>query len=299
LKKQLFKGVGTALVTPFKPDGSVDFAAFEGLIEMQLEAGINALIICGTTGETPTLSDKEFSELLRRAVLKVKGRVPVIAGTGRNDTAHSAELCREAELLGADGLLMVTPYYNKTTQKGLLRHYFTCADASDLPIILYSVPSRTGMTISPETQAKLAEHPNIVGIKDASGDFSAILRARSLCPEDFSLYSGNDDQIVPILSLGGAGVISVLSNIIPAETVKICYDFFEGHADSAASAQIKYAPLISALFSEVNPVPVKTALWIMGKCGRTLRPPLYEMDPGACEVLVSRLHQYNIPIEIS
>lgn len=298
MKKQIFKGAATALVTPFTPTGEVDYPAFERLIDMQISAGIDALVVCGTTGETPTLSDREFSELLRRAVIRANGAVPVIAGTGRNDTAHSAMLSREAELLGANGLLMVTPYYNKTTQKGLVRHFFTCAEASGLPIIVYSVPSRTGMSITPECQAELAEHPNIVGIKDASGDFSAMLKARTLCPEDFSLYSGNDDQTVPVLALGGAGVISVLSNILPGETSKMCREFFNGNFAAALEAQKKYAPLISALFSQVSPIPVKEALCMMGICGKTLRPPLYEMDAKEREILMHTVKQYNISIDI-
>ncbi len=294
MKKPVFKGAATALVTPFTIDGAVDYDALGKLIDMQIRAGISALVICGTTGETPTLSDEEFCSILSFSVERAAGRTPIIAGTGRNSTLHSVEMSKKAEQIGADALLLVTPYYNKTTQSGLVKHYYTVADAVDLPMIVYSVPSRTGMNIEPETQLKLSEHKNIYGIKDASGNFSAMIKARALCPDDFALYSGNDDQTVPILSIGGSGVISVLSNIMPAETEKMCFDYFTGDVETAFELQRMFQPMIEALFKETSPLPIKKAMELMGLCTGVCRAPLYEVSVPTRDFLEKQLKAFSL-----
>ena len=277
MKKTIFTGAATAIITPLKND-KVDYESFEKLISWQIDEGIDAIVVCGTTGEASTLSDDEHKDVIKFCVDTVKGRVPVIAGTGSNDTAYAIELTRHAAEAGADAALVVTPYYNKATQNGLIKMFTSIADASDIPLILYNVPSRTGCNILPATAAKLADHPNIVGIKEASGNISQIAELAHLVGDKMDIYSGNDDQITPILSLGGKGVISVLSNPMPRATSKICHDFFAGNHRDAVAVQLELLPFISALFSEVNPIPVKCAMAHMGFCSNELRLPLTEME---------------------
>lgn len=282
------------MVTPFDNSGELDLNVLGKLIDWQLEAGTDCLVMCATTGECATLTDREWEQVVEFTLARVNGRVPVIAGVGRNDTRHTAYLCKAARKLGAQGTLAVTPYYNKTTQTGLLRHYTTVADSADLPLILYNVPSRTGMSISAETYALLAGHPNIYGVKEASGDFGLILKTKALCPEDFVIYSGNDDQIVPIMALGGQGVISTMANVIPKETHDICVFWSEGKHASAVKLQIACQQLIEALFREVNPIPVKAALAMMGKCNGYLRQPLTEIGTAAQEQLRKTLFAMDL-----
>lgn len=293
MKNTVFTGVATALITPLTSNG-VDYTRFADLIEWQIENGVNALVIAGTTGEGSTLSDKEHRAVLKFAVEQIRGRVPVIAGTGSNDIAYAVELTKYACEIGADAMLLVTPYYNKATQKGLMASFKTIADASDKPCILYNVPSRTGCNLLPETVAELAKHPRIVAIKEASGNISQIAQVAALCADDIDIYSGNDDQIVPILSLGGKGVISVLSNPLPRETVEICERFFKGDVAGAACLQLKLLPLINALFSEVNPIPVKAAMAQMGFCENYLRLPLTEMEEKNKKKMLSLLREFGI-----
>ena len=278
MKNTVFRGVATAIATPLTKDG-VDYEQFARLIEMQIAGGVDAIVAVGTTGEGSTLTDEEHKEAIRFCVEKVAGRVPVIAGTGSNDTAYAISLTEYACEVGADAMLLVTPYYNKATQKGMEASFRAIADASTKPCILYNVPSRTGCNLLPETVLALADHPNIVAIKEACGNISQIAKLVSLVGDKIDIYSGNDDQIVPILSLGGAGVISVLSNIMPKETKKICTDYFEGKCDEALKAQLRLLPLIDALFCEVNPIPVKAALAAMGYGENYLRLPLTPMEP--------------------
>ena len=278
MRNSIFRGIATALITPFKENGEVDFEAYGRLIDWQIEQGIDALVSCGTTGENPTLSDEEHHALLRCAVERTAGRVPLIAGTGSNDTAHAIAMTRYACEIGADAVLVVTPYYNKATQNGLVQSFTAIADASTKPVILYNVPSRTGCGIQPATYARLAEHENIRAIKEANGNISAIVETMALVNGKLDLYSGNDDQIVPIMAMGGIGCISVLSNVLPAETVEICRRFFAGDLAGAAQLQMKYVPLIQALFSEVNPIPVKAAMAAMGFCKDVLRLPMTPME---------------------
>lgn len=294
MKTPIFKGSATALVTPFDRQGELDEPALLALIDWQLSQGTDALVVCATTGECATLSDREWSRVVSLAVERAAGRVPVIAGTGRNDTIHALRLGQEAKALGADAVLTVTPYYNKTTQQGLLRHYLFLADGVELPMLLYNVPSRTGMSFRAETYAALAEHPNIYGVKEASGDFGLILKARALCPEDFALYSGNDDQIVPILALGGLGVISTAANVVPAELHALCDSFFRGDLPEARAIQLRLQPLIQALFLEVNPIPVKAALAAMGRMEETVRMPLTTLGPAARRALEQAMDELSL-----
>lgn len=294
MKTPIFKGSATALVTPFDRQGELDERALLALIDWQLSQGTDALVVCATTGECATLSDREWSRVVSLAVERAAGRVPVIAGTGRNDTIHALRLGQEAKALGADAVLTVTPYYNKTTQQGLLRHYLFLADGVELPMLLYNVPSRTGMSFRAETYAALAEHPNIYGVKEASGDFGLILRTRALCPEDFALYSGNDDQIVPILALGGLGVISTAANVVPAELHALCDSFFRGDLPEARAIQLRLQPLIQALFLEVNPIPVKAALAAMGRMEETVRMPLTTLGPAARRALEQAMDRLSL-----
>ncbi len=289
-RKSLFLGAATALITPFTKDG-VDFTAMGKLIDWQIDEGIDALVICGTTGEAPTLKDDEHQALIAFTVERTAGRVPVIAGVGSNDTEHAVMMAEFACKAGADGLLVVTPYYNKTTQRGLIRSYERIADASTKPLILYNVPSRTGVEILPETYAVLADHPMITGIKEASGNISRVVETMTLVGDRLDLYSGNDDQIVPIMAMGGKGVISVLSNVLPAKTVELCRRFREGDVVGSAAMQKELFPLIKALFSEVNPIPVKTAMAAMGFCENRVRLPLVEMSEGHKEVLLTELRK--------
>ena len=273
----IFKGAATALITPMNERG-VDFDSLAKLLDWQLEQGINALVIAGTTGEGSTLTDPEHEKVIEFSVKRVAGKCPVVASTGSNDTAHAIYLTKFACDAGADGILAVTPYYNKATQNGLVKMYTAIADASTKPLILYNVPSRTGVNIEPETYAKLADHPMISGIKEANGNISKIVQTFQLVGDKLDIYSGNDDQIVPILAMGGRGVISVLSNPMPKKTVEICDKFFAGDVKGAAALQCELLPLINALFSEVNPIPVKAAMSAMGFCENYLRLPLVPME---------------------
>ena len=277
MKKIIFKGCGTAIITPFTEDG-VNFEEFGKILEDQITNHVDAIIVCGTTGEASTMTESERKETIKFAIDKVAGRVPVIAGTGSNNTKAAVEMTKYVESVGADGCLVVTPYYNKTTQDGLVAHYKAIAEATTLPIILYSVPSRTGVNILPATCKKLSEIENIVAIKEASGNLSQIAEIKNLCGDELSIYSGNDDQITPILSVGGIGVISVLSNVAPEYTHNIVNNFLNGNIKEAIDAQVKAIPLIKALFCEVNPIPVKAALNMMGYNVGIPRLPLIEMS---------------------
>lgn len=295
MKKPVFEGIATALVTPITENG-IDYDAFGKLIDWQIESGINALVICGTTGEGSTLTDEEHKEAIAYSVKRSGGRVPIIAGTGSNDTAYALELTEFACSVGVDGVLVVTPYYNKATQNGLIEMFTKIADTSTVPVILYNVPSRTGVNIAPKTVAALSKHPNINAIKEASGNISQIAEIAALCGDDINIYSGNDDQIVPIMSLGGKGCISVLSNVCPKESVEICNSFFGGNIRAAAALQLKYLPLIKALFSEVNPIPVKAAMAEMGFCKDYLRLPLTSMEEANKAVLFEEMRKVGINI---
>ena len=291
----IFKGAGVALVTPFHEDESVNYEALESLIEMQIEGQTDAIIVCGTTGEPSTMTEEERTSVIKFVVEKVNKRVPVIAGTGGNNTRSSVEASKRAEELGADGLLVVTPYYNKATQEGLYLHYKAIADAVNIPIIMYNVPSRTGLNILPETAVRIArECPNVVGIKEASGNISQVATLAALSKGVLDIYSGNDDQIVPILSLGGIGVISVLSNIAPKDTHDMVMEYLEGDRNLALELQLKYIDVISALFCEVNPIPVKAALNLMGKNAGVLRLPLTEMSEKNKAVLEKAMSEVEI-----
>ena len=293
MKNTVFTGAATAIVTPLNENG-IDFESFGRLIDFQIESGIDAIVTVGTTGEGSTLTDEEHKAAIKFTVERVGGRVPVIAGTGSNDTAYAIELTKYACEVGADAMLLVTPYYNKATQEGMYRSFMMTADASTKPCILYNVPSRTGCNLLPETVARLAEHPNIVGIKEASGNISQIAEVARLCAGKIDIYSGNDDQIVPIMSLGGVGVISVLSNLLPAETSKMCKLFFEGNVAQARDMQLHYLPLIDALFSEVNPIPVKAAMAAMGYGENYLRLPLTPMSADKEARLLSIMREEGI-----
>lgn len=291
----IFKGAGVAIVTPFKEDGSVNYDKFAELIEFQIAGGTDAIIVCGTTGESSTLTHEEHLDVIRFCAERVKGRIPVVAGTGSNCTETAVYLSTEAEKYGVDGLLLVTPYYNKATQNGLYAHYKKIADSVKLPIILYNVPSRTGCNIMPQTVARLCtEVENIVGVKEASGNISQITKVKALAGDKVDLYSGNDDQIVPILSLGGVGVISVLSNVAPKQTHEICQKFFDGDVAGSAAGQLRAIDLCDALFCEVNPIPVKAALNLMGKAVGGTRMPLSEMEPANVERLKKAMQEYGI-----
>ena len=274
----LFTGSGVAIITPFTEQGNVDFDVFEQLIDFHLTHKTDSIIVCGTTGEAATMTNEEHLECIRFVVDKVNKKIPVIAGTGSNDTIHGAYLTKEAYKLGADGALLVTPYYNKTTQKGLIEHYTYIAKQSDIPIILYNVPSRTGLNIQPKTAYELSKIDTIVGIKEASGNISQITELMHLCQDRLDLYSGNDDQILPLLALGGKGVISVIANILPQDTHDLVQKFFDGDLQGSLDLQLKMQPLVNALFSEVNPIPVKTAVaWIGYNVGHC-RMPLTNME---------------------
>ncbi len=294
MKTQVFKGSATALVTPMNSDGSVNFNRLESLVDYQIKSGIDALVICGTTGEKSTLRYDEHLKVIEVATKSANKRVPIIAGTGSNDTVYSVELCNDAEKLGADAFLMVTPYYNKTSQDGLVAHYNYIADRVNKPIILYNVPSRTGVDIMPQTYKELSRHKKIVATKEASGNISKVAEIKYLCGDDLDVYSGNDDQIVPLMSLGGIGVISVLSNILPKETHEICNAYLSGDTKKATALQIKYTGLIGALFSDVNPVPVKQAMNLMGLDVGPCRLPLYPMNEQKSEALKQKLIECNL-----
>lgn len=293
MKNTVFTGAATAIITPFK-NGEIDYESYERLVEWQIESGISAIVVAGTTGEGSTLTDKEHKDIIKFTVDKVNGRVPVIAGTGSNDTAYAIELTKFACEAGADAMLVVSPYYNKATQKGLIASFSAIADASTKPIILYNVPSRTGCNILPETAAVLAEHPNIVGIKEASGNLSQIAKLAHLTKGKLDIYSGNDDQIVPVMSLGGKGVISVLSNLMPKETDDICKNYLNGDLERALDAQLELLPLVDALFSEVNPIPVKAAMAAMGFGENSLRLPLTPMEEKNEAVLLNLMKEQGL-----
>lgn len=294
MKNTIFTGAGVAIVTPFKEDGSVNYPALEKLLEFHIENGTDSIVICGTTGESATLTVKEHSEVIKFTVDTVNHRIPVIAGTGSNETAYAVELSNDAEKAGADALLIVTPYYNKTSQRGLVKHYNFIADRVSTPIIIYNVPSRTGVNVLPETYAQLCEHKNIVATKEASGNISQIAKTAALCGDKLDIYSGNDDQIVPIMSLGGKGVISVLSNICP----KIAHDipalYLEGKCKESAQLQLDYLELCNAMFMDVNPIPVKVAMRMMGFDVGSLRMPLCDMDDEHTDKLRNVLKKYNL-----
>lgn len=297
MKKRIFKGAATALITPMNSDGSVNFDRLATLVDEQIKSGIDALVICGTTGEKSTLGYEEHVKVIEVAAKADGGRVPLIAGTGSNNTVYSVGLCADAEKAGADAFLMVTPYYNKTSQTGLVAHYNYIADRVNKPIILYNVPSRTGVAIKPETYKEIAKHPNIVATKEANGDLSSVLKTRYLCGDELDIYSGNDDQTVPIMSLGGIGVISVMSNFLPEVMHRICAEFFAGNTDEAARLQIKYSGLMSALFSDVNPVPVKAAMNLLGLNAGPCRLPLYDMEKPALELIKQKLTECGLEIK--
>ena len=291
--KTIFEGAATALITPLTPDG-VDYENFGRLIDWQIEAGIDALVIAGTTGEGSTLTDEEHREVLDYAVKRAAGRVPMIAGTGSNDTAYAIDLTKFACEIGYDAMLVVTPYYNKATQRGLVKMYEAIADASTKPLVLYNVPSRTGVAIQPATYAALADHPMIAAIKEANGDISKIAETIALVGDKLDIYSGNDDQIVPVLSLGGKGVISVLSNLIPAETSQMVKKYLSGDVRGAAKMQLDYLALINALFCEVNPIPVNAAMHAMGYCSDDIRLPLTPMEDDNRAKLLALMKKHGI-----
>lgn len=291
----IFEGAGVALITPFKENGEVNFEKLEELVEEQIAGGTDAIIACGTTGESSTMTHEEDDEVIRFICKKVNHRIPVIAGTGSNCTSEAVSKSIAAEKAGADGLLVVTPYYNKATQKGLIQHFTTIANAVSIPVILYHIPGRTGVTMKPETIVTLCrEVPNIVGVKEASGDFSAIAEIMHLSGGEIDVYSGNDDQIVPLLAMGGKGVISVLSNVAPRQTHEICASFFRGDVETSRRMQLEALPLINALFCEVNPIPVKAAMNLMGKEVGPMRLPLTTMEEQNQERLAKAMREYGI-----
>lgn len=289
----LFKGCATALITPFK-DGKIDYVAMGKIIENQIKEGIDALVVCGTTGEASTLSDKEKFQLVKFTVDLVKNRVPIIAGAGSNDTKHAIDLSKEMEESGANGLLIVTPYYNKCSEKGLITHYEKIADSVEIPIVMYSVPSRTGVNIKPNTVNILSKHPNITGIKEASGNISQICETASYISDDFDLYSGNDDQTIPIMSLGGVGCISTVSNIIPRRFTKMIHDYLDGNYIDAGLEQVVLKPLIDSLFEEVNPGPVKAAMNMLGMCNLEYRLPLCAPTNKTQFLIYDALEEYGL-----
>ncbi len=293
MKTPVFTGANVAIVTPLNEDG-VNFQKLGELIDFQIDNGIDSITVCGTTGESATLSHEEHCKVIEYSVKRVAGRVPLIAGTGSNDTSFALELSKFAEDVGVDGLLMVTPYYNKTTQLGLIKHYTYVADRVNTPIIIYNVPSRTGVSCKADTYAELSKHPNINGIKEASGDFSLVAETLSKCGDNIFIWSGNDDQVVPLMSLGAVGVISVLANVVPGEVANLCKACFDGDFKKAAKLQIDYYDLIDALFCEVNPIPVKTALKLMGIDNGYLRLPLCEMAPSNADRLRASLNKVGI-----
>ena len=297
MREPVFTGACVAIVTPFNSENKVDFEQFGKLIERQIAAGTDAICVCGTTGESATQSLEEHMETVEYCIKKVAGRVKVIAGAGSNDTAAALMLAQHAEAAGADGLLLVTPYYNKATQAGLIKHYEYIADRVHTPIILYNVPSRTGCSFTAETYQKLSKHPNIVGVKEASGNFGLLLETRRLCGDDFYIWSGNDDQVVPMMSLGAKGVISVVSNVLPEVMVEMSHLCLAGKFNDAAKLQIEYNDLCNALFMEVNPIPVKIALRMMGLDEGNLRLPLCEMTPEHEAKLRQVLTAYGVPLK--
>ena len=291
MKKTIFTGAGVAIVTPMYDDGNINYEVFGQLIDDQIANSTDAIIVTGTTGESSTLTHEEHVEAIRFCVERVSGRIPVVAGTGSNDTAYALELSKEAEAIGVDGLLLVTPYYNKTSQQGLIKHFTYLADRLDTPIILYNIPGRTGVNIKPETFFELSKHPMIVGAKEASGNISELAQVIALCGDNLDIYSGNDDQITPFLALGAKGVISVLSNICPKVTHDICAYAFQGDFKASAKLQLEYLDLINNLFIDVNPIPVKAAMNLMGYQVGPCRMPLAEMDAVSLNKLKASLNR--------
>ena len=294
MKQPVFTGSCTALITPFAADHAVDYPALAGLLDFQLENGTDALVVCGTTGEAAAMSYEERLRTIEAVVRHVDGRIPVIAGSGSNNTESAIALSRDAVLAGADALLVVTPFYNKATPKGLVRHYTAIADAAEKPVILYNVPSRTGVKCTAEVYAALAEHPNIVGVKEAGGDLALVQKTRELCPEDFSIWSGNDDEAPPMMLFGGKGVISVAANVMPREMHELASACLSGDFVNAGKMQLSLRKLCEALFWEVNPIPVKTALAMMGRCQEVFRSPMCEMEPENREKLEGVLREYGL-----
>ncbi len=295
MKNTVFEGIATALITPLNENG-IDYAKFGTLIDDQIERGIDALVICGTTGESSTLSDKEHRDALAFASERIGGRVPFIAGTGSNDTSYAIELTKFACEIGADSCLVVTPYYNKATQNGLIKMYSAIADASEKPLILYNVPSRTGVNIEPSTYYALSKHGNIAAIKEANGNISKIVETFALVGDTLDIYSGNDDQIVPLLSLGGKGCISVLSNVLPEKTREICTKFWNGDFAGSAKLQCELLPLVNALFCEVNPIPVKAAMSALGYCENFVRMPLSTMEEANYNKLIALMREQGLNV---
>ena len=294
----IFKGAGVAIVTPFHQDGTVNYEKFAELIEFQITNGTDAIVVCGTTGEASTLTHEEHLDVIRYCVEKVAGRVPVIAGTGSNCTETAIYLSTEAEKAGVDGVLLVSPYYNKATQNGLYGHFTAIADSIKIPALLYNIPGRTGVNIQPETIVRLCRDvENIVGVKEASGNISQVVKLMAIADGCVDLYSGNDDQVVPLLAVGGMGVISVLSNVAPKETHDMCAKFFEGDLQGSLDIQLKASALIDALFCEVNPIPVKKALNLMGMEAGPMRRPLTEMEPANAERLKKAMVEFGVPVK--
>ncbi len=296
MKQRIFTGAATALITPMNSDGSVNYIRLKTLVDEQIKGGIDALVICGTTGEKSTLRYDEHLKVIETAVNSSAGRVPIIAGTGSNDTVYSVELCHDAEAVGADAFLMVTPYYNKTSQSGLIAHYNYIADRVNKPIILYNVPSRTGVNIKPDTYKELSKHQNIVAVKEASGDLSQIAEIKYLCDDDLDIYSGNDDQTVPIMSIGGIGVISVLSNIAPKVMHDICNLYLNGYTQASAELFTKHIGLMNAMFCDVNPVPVKEAMNMLGLNAGPCRLPLYQTNEKNKNLIKTKLAECGFVI---
>ena len=296
MKKTIFTGAAVAIVTPFNENG-INFEELKRLIDFNIDNGTDAIVIAGTTGESSTMSDEEHKEAIRFTVEYVKKRIPVIAGTGSNDTAYAVELSKYAESVGVDGILVVTPYYNKATQSGLVKHFTYIADRVNVPMILYNVPSRTGVNILPETYVELAKHPRIVATKEASGDLSQVAKIKALCGDNLDIYSGNDDQIVPILSLGGSGVISVLANVLPKETHDIVEKYLTGDVVESRKLQLGVNELVSSLFIEVNPIPVKAAMNLMGMEAGELRLPLTNISEQNLEILRNNMMKYGIKVD--
>lgn len=294
MKTPIFTGSGLAMITPMHPDGSVNYTEIDRILEDQIAAHTDAVIACGTTGEASTLDDQEHLDVIGHVVKRVDGRIPVIAGTGSNNTAHAIMMSKEAADLGADGLLVVTPYYNKTSQAGLVASYTAVADATDLPVIMYNVPSRTGVNIAPETAKTLSAHPKINAIKEASGNISQVAKIAALCGDELNIYSGNDDQIVPLLSLGGKGVISVLAHVAPQQTHDICDLWFEGKTAESAALQLKLLDLCNVLFCDVNPIPVKAAMNLLGYSAGECRLPLVSASEANLAKIRSTLSEYGL-----
>ncbi|MCM1328417.1 MAG: 4-hydroxy-tetrahydrodipicolinate synthase [Ruminococcus sp.] len=294
MKNTVFTGAGVAIITPMNADGSINYDEFGKIIDFQIDNGTDAIVVCGTTGESATMTDEEHVECIRYCVKRVNKRVPVIAGTGSNDTKYAADLSAEAEKLGADALLLVTPYYNKTSQRGLIAHFTAIADSVNIPIILYNVPSRTGVNIALDTYNELANHKNIAAVKEASGNISSIAKIIETCGDRLDVYSGNDDQIVPIMALGGKGVISVLSNVCPKETHEIARLCLENNVAEAAKLQIKYLELCNNLFIDVNPIPVKEAMNLMGFKAGECRLPLLKMEQSKIDILAASMKKVGL-----